>query len=431
MRARENAKRKITDEPRLVEDHASEGRMAPVTFEAVEKVYPDGTRAVAGLDLEIPDGEFMVLVGPSGCGKTTALRMVAGLEEITAGTIRIGDRVVNGLEPRKRDVAMVFQNYALYPNMTVYENIAFGLRMRKVEKAKIRERVDQMARVLGLSDLLGRRPGQLSGGQRQRVAMGRAIVRDPSVFLMDEPLSNLDAKLRVQMRGEIARIQGELNATTIYVTHDQVEAMTMGSRVAVLRKGELLQVASPRDLYERPTNLFVASFIGSPSMNLVEARIDRRNGALVCVVAGQALPIPESILTVRPRLGDYVGRTVALGIRPEHLGDGAAAVNGAAAEPGRLRGNVLATELLGSELLVHAQIDAPAVATAEVREVAADVDAAALRDLEREATTRHATVIGRFNAQSTVARGTTVDLAVDTRALQFFDLETEFAITDV
>jgi multiple sugar transport system ATP-binding protein len=403
--------------------------MAPVTFETVEKVYPDGTRAVAGLDLEIADGEFMVLVGPSGCGKTTALRMVAGLEEITAGTIRIGDRVVNGLEPRKRDVAMVFQNYALYPNMTVYENIAFGLRMRKVEKAKIRERVDQMARVLGLSDLLGRRPGQLSGGQRQRVAMGRAIVRDPSVFLMDEPLSNLDAKLRVQMRGEIARIQGELNATTIYVTHDQVEAMTMGSRVAVLRRGELLQVASPRDLYERPTNLFVASFIGSPSMNLVEARIDRRDGGLVCVVAGQTLPIPESILTVRPRLGDYVGRTVALGIRPEHLGDGAA-VNGAVAEAARLRGRVLATELLGSELLVHAQIDAPAVATAEVREVAADVDAAALRDLEREATTRHATLVGRFDAQSTVARGNTVDMAVDTRALHFFDLETELAIAD-
>src|SRR3954447_1928428 len=243
--------------------------MATVGFESVEKVYPDGTRAVAGLDLDIADGEFMVLVGPSGCGKTTALRMVAGLEEITGGTIRIGDRVVNGLEPRKRDVAMVFQNYALYPNMTVYDNIAFGLRMRKVEKARIRERVDQMARVLGLSELLQRRPAQLSGGQRQRVAMGRAIVRDPSVFLMDEPLSNLDAKLRVQMRTEVSRIQQRLGTTTVYVTHDQTEALTLGDRVAVMRSGQLQQVGTPMDLYNDPVNLFVAGFIGSPAMNFM------------------------------------------------------------------------------------------------------------------------------------------------------------------
>src|SRR3954454_4051353 len=326
--------------------------MATVGFESVEKVYPDGTRAVAGIDLEIADGEFMVLVGPSGCGKTTALRMVAGLEEITGGTIRIGDRVVNGLEPRKRDVAMVFQNYALYPNMTVYDNIAFGLRMRKVEKARIRERVDQMARVLGLTELLQRRPAQLSGGQRQRVGGGRAFVRARGVFLMAEPLSNLDAKLRVQMRAEIARIQGELKATTIYVTHDQVEAMTMGTRVAVMRKGVLQQVASPRDLYERPTNLFVASFIGSPSMNLVEARIDRGDGGLVCTIGDQALPIPDTVVDARPALGGYVGRTVALGMRPEHLGD-AVLLNGARPDAARLRGRVLATELLGSELLVH------------------------------------------------------------------------------
>src|SRR3954453_4008338 len=243
--------------------------MATVTFETVEKVYPDGTRAVHGLDLEIADGEFMVLGGPSGCGKTTALRMVAGLEEITGGTIRIGDLVVNGLEPRKRDVAMVFQNYALYPNMTVYDNIAFGLRMRKVEKARIREAVDQMARVLGLSELLQRRPAQLSGGQRQRVAMGRAIVRDPSVFLMDEPLSNLDAKLRVETRSNIAQLQARLGTTTLYVTHDQVEAMTMGHRVAILKEGGWLQqVDTPRNLYDRPENAFVAGFIGSPAMNL-------------------------------------------------------------------------------------------------------------------------------------------------------------------
>jgi multiple sugar transport system ATP-binding protein len=256
--------------------------------------------------------------------------------------------------------------------------------------------------------------------------MGRAIVRDPSVFLMDEPLSNLDAKLRVQMRAEIARIQGELKATTIYVTHDQVEAMTMGTRVAVMRKGVLQQVASPRDLYERPTNLFVASFIGSPSMNLVEAKIDRGDAGLVCVIGDQALPIPDALIDARPALGGYVGRTVALGMRPEHLAD-AALLNGARPEAARLRGRVLATELLGSELLVHAEIDAPAVATAEVREVAADVDVAALGELEREATSK-ATLVGRFDAQSEVARGDLVEIAVVTRALQFFDLETENAI---
>ena len=263
--------------------------MARVAFEHAGKVYEDGTRALADFNLEIADGEFMVLVGPSGCGKTTALRMVAGLEAISEGAIRIGDKVVNALEPRKRDLAMVFQNYALYPHMSVYRNIGFGLKLRKTPPSEIRRRVEEIARVLGIVELLDKKPRQLSGGQRQRVAMGRAIIRDPQAFLMDEPLSNLDAKLRVQMRAEIARIQREVNATTIYVTHDQVEAMTMGDRVAVLRKGVLQQVATPQQLYGSPTNLFVASFIGSPAMNLVQARLERQDGGLVCRLGDQAL----------------------------------------------------------------------------------------------------------------------------------------------
>jgi multiple sugar transport system ATP-binding protein len=265
--------------------------MATVTFDSVGKVFADGTRALGDLNLEIEDGEFLVFVGPSGCGKTTALRMVAGLEEITEGEIRIGDRVVNDLEPRDRNIAMVFQNYALYPHMSVYDNISFGLRMQKVPKGRIDQRVREMSRVLGLDSLLGRKPRQLSGGQRQRVAMGRAIVRDPAVFLMDEPLSNLDARLRVQMRAEIARIQHELGATTIYVTHDQIEAMTMGQRVAVLSKGELQQIDGPQEIYDRPVNLFVASFIGSPAMNLVDAGLEARGGGFVAHVGDQEIEL--------------------------------------------------------------------------------------------------------------------------------------------
>src|SRR6516164_8608534 len=290
--------------------------MAPVAFSGVGKVYRDGTRALIDFTLEVADGEFMVFVGPSGCGKTTALRMVAGLEDITEGEVRIAGRVVNGLHPRKRDVAMVFQNYALYPHMTVYKNIAFALKVRKTPPSEIRRRVEEAARILGLTPELKRKPAQLSGGQRQRVAMGRAIVRDPDVFLMDEPLSNLDAKLRVQMRAEISRIQHELGATTIYVTHDQIEAMTMGDRVAVLRKGELQQVAEPQALYDTPANLFVASFIGSPEMNLVEAELERTDGGLVCVLGGQRLPVPAELVQARPGLEAYVGRTIGLGVRP-------------------------------------------------------------------------------------------------------------------
>ena len=400
--------------------------MARVAFEHAGKVYEDGTRALADFNLEIADGEFMVLVGPSGCGKTTALRMVAGLEAISEGAIRIGDKVVNALEPRKRDLAMVFQNYALYPHMSVYRNIGFGLKLRKTPPGEIRRRVEEIARVLGIVELLDKKPRQLSGGQRQRVAMGRAIIRDPQAFLMDEPLSNLDAKLRVQMRAEIARIQREVNATTIYVTHDQVEAMTMGDRVAVLRKGVLQQVATPQQLYGSPTNLFVASFIGSPAMNLVQARLERQDGGLVCRLGDQALALPEQVVAARPGLGAHVGRTIGLGIRPEHLHD-AALTDGAAAGP-KLRGRVVTTELLGSELLAHLEVAVAPVVTEEVLEVAEDVDRALSEDLRAEARGQRSVFVGRFDARSTVRVGDEVAATVDTDRLHFFDLGTELAL---
>ena len=276
--------------------------MAVVTFRGVAKVYPGGARAVSGMDLEIGDGEFVVLVGPSGCGKTTALRMLAGLETITEGTITIGDRVVNHMAPRDRDIAMVFQNYALYPHLKVYDNIAFGLRLRKVPKDEIDKRVRHAAEVLGLEDFLDRKPRALSGGQRQRVAMGRAIVREPQAFLMDEPLSNLDAKLRVQMRSEIGALQRDLGVTTLYVTHDQVEAMTMGDRVAVMRKGELQQVAPPQELYDRPVSLFVAGFIGSPTMNMVEATVEQDDDRLAVSIGDQRLALADEAVQAHPAL---------------------------------------------------------------------------------------------------------------------------------
>ena len=299
--------------------------MAGVTFDQVSKIYPDGTRAVSGMELEIDDGEFMVLVGPSGCGKTTALRMVAGLEEISEGVVKIGDRVVNHVPPRDRDIAMVFQSYALYPHLSVYDNIAFGLKLKKEKKAEIEQRVQEAARILGLEPFLKRKPRALSGGQRQRVAMGRAIVRQPQAFLMDEPLSNLDAKLRVQMRAEIARLQGDLGTTTIYVTHDQVEAMTMGDRVAVMRKGELQQVASPQELYDHPVNLFVGGFIGSPAMNMVEATLERADGGFAAQLGSHRIALGEETLSARPALRAYEGKKVILGIRPEDLEDAALA----------------------------------------------------------------------------------------------------------
>src|SRR5205823_1119862 len=287
----------------------------------VAKVYPDGTQAVHDLELEIQDAELMVLVGPSGCGKTTALRMLAGLEEITEGEIRIGDRVVNDLTPRDRDIAMVFQSYALYPHMSVADNLAFGLKLRKLPKQEVKERVQRAARILQIEDFLKRKPRALSGGRRQRVAMGRAIAREPQAFLMDEPLSNLDAKLRVQMRAEIHQLQRRLGVTTIYVTHDQVEAMTMGDRVAVMQAGHLQQVDTPQVLYEQPVNEFVAGFIGSPSINLVEAQLERSNGGLVASFGGHRLAVDDQLARNRSGLSQYTGRTVILGIRPEDFED--------------------------------------------------------------------------------------------------------------
>src|SRR5581483_11815084 len=297
------------------------GVVARVAFEQVSKVFGDGTRAVDRLELTVEDGEFMVLVGPSGCGKTTALRMVAGLEEISDGVVRIGERVVNDLSPKSRDIAMVFQSYALYPHLSVRDNVGFPLRIKKVPREERARRVDEAARILDLEPYLDRKPRALSGGQRQRVAMGRAIVRQPAAFLMDEPLSNLDAKLRVQMRAEIAGLQRDLGVTTIYVTHDQVEAMTMGDRVAVMRKGELQQVADPQTLYDRPVNLFVGGFIGSPAMNMLEATLERRNGGLVAKLGGESIELDEDTLAMHPALRSYEGREVVLGIRPEDLED--------------------------------------------------------------------------------------------------------------
>ena len=394
-----------------------------MTFEDVNKIYLDGTRAVSNFDLEIQDGEFMVLVGPSGCGKTTALRMVAGLEEISQGVLRIGDRVVNHVPSRDRDIAMVFQSYALYPHLTVYDNIAFGLKLRKTPKGEVRARVQKAAELLGLTDHLDRKPRALSGGQRQRVAMGRAIVREPAAFLMDEPLSNLDAKLRVQMRAEISQLQTSLGVTTIYVTHDQVEAMTMGDRVAVMRKGELLQVAAPQELYDRPVNLFVGGFIGSPAMNLIEATLQRENGGMTAVAGSQRVPLGEETLSVRPALRDYEGRQVVLGIRPEDLED--ASLEEASGSQPSLRGNVNLREALGSEVMVHFTIDASPASTEDVRELARDVGSEAPTGSEQEAT-----LVGRFSARTKVRDGETVEVAVDTRALHFFEPDSGLGIYD-
>jgi multiple sugar transport system ATP-binding protein len=401
--------------------------MAGVTFEGVGKVYPDGTRAVSDVDLEINDGEFMVLVGPSGCGKTTALRMVAGLEDISEGVLRIGDRVVNHVPPRDRDIAMVFQSYALYPHLSVYDNIAFGLKLRKEKKSEIDKRVHEAAHVLGLEPFLKRKPRALSGGQRQRVAMGRAIVRRPQAFLMDEPLSNLDAKLRVQTRAEIAKLQNDLGTTTIYVTHDQIEAMTMGDRVAVMRKGELQQVAPPQELYDRPVNLFVGGFIGSPAMNMVEATLAKSNGGYAVEAGGQRIVLGQELITSRPALPAYEGKKLVLGIRPEELEDATLVADTPADR--RLKGKVELTEALGSEIMAHFTIDAPPALTEDVKELALDVgDERAVSD---EAESRqHTTMVGRFDPRSKVKEGETLEVAVDTRGLHFFDPDSGLGIYD-
>jgi multiple sugar transport system ATP-binding protein len=401
--------------------------VAQVAFDRVSKIYPDGTRAVNDVNLEIQDGEFMVLVGPSGCGKTTALRMVAGLEDISEGALRIGDRIVNHVPSRDRDIAMVFQSYALYPHLSVYENIAFGLRLRKMSKQEIDERVHRAARVLGLEEYLKRKPRALSGGQRQRVAMGRAIVREPAAFLMDEPLSNLDAKLRVQTRAEIAKLQKDLGVTTIYVTHDQIEAMTMGDRVAVMRKGELQQVDDPQTLYDRPLNLFVGGFIGSPAMNMLDAQIASQNGGLAAKIGDQTIALGNETLEHRPALRNYDGKRVIIGIRPEDLED--AALETDAPADRRLNGRLELREALGSEIMAHFAIKGAHAETDETRELARDSGAEGTEP-QIGVGEGEAIIVGRFGARSRIKEGDTVTAVVDTRALHFFDPETGSGIYD-
>jgi multiple sugar transport system ATP-binding protein len=388
--------------------------VADIEFQGVAKVYADGTRAVDDFNLHIEDGEFMVFVGPSGCGKTTALRMVAGLEEISEGTIRIGDRIVNDVSPKERDVAMVFQSYALYPHMTVEENLAFGLKLRKLSKEEIGRRVHGAASTLGLEEFLQRKPRALSGGQRQRVAMGRAIVREPHAYLMDEPLSNLDAKLRVQMRAEIHKLQRELGVTTIYVTHDQIEAMTMGDRVAVMRTGHLQQVDNPERLYEHPANQFVAGFIGSPAMNMVEARLNRTGGDLIVDFGKFRLVVDPELVAARPALLNYDGRKVILGIRPEEFEDAAFT---APAPPERTLDAVVSLrEALGSEVLLHFSVAVTSTPAPDASEF--------IESLGDEGSI----FVARVHPQTKAREGEPLRLVVNTKRLHFFDVDTGLAI---
>jgi multiple sugar transport system ATP-binding protein len=393
--------------------------MADVVFDQVDKVFEGGVHAVKGLSLEIRDGEFLVLVGPSGCGKTTALRMVAGLEEISDGTVSIGGRVVNELDPKERDVAMVFQNYALYPHLSVYENIAFGLRLRRAKKDVVDERVKWAARLLDLTPYLGRRPKELSGGQRQRVAMGRAIVRQPQVFLMDEPLSNLDAKLRVQMRADIAKLQRDLGTTTIYVTHDQVEAMTMGDRVAVMSGGELQQVERPQRLYDEPANLFVAAFIGTPPMNLLGATVSTRNGTVEIALGDQRLPLSDKTAKRYPGVRGYEGRSVVLGVRADDL------------HLARVRDDLPTIdarlellEALGSQSMAYFKVDAPTVRPG-VDQVDEELEAEEQESGEG-VTAARPNFVASFTAEEAVSLrlDEKVPVAVDVGQLHFFDEET-------
>jgi multiple sugar transport system ATP-binding protein len=394
---------------------------ASVILDQLTKTYPTGVTAVRDLNLHIDAGEFVVLVGPSGCGKTTALRMVAGLERISAGTLRFGDRVVNDVPPRQRDVAMVFQSYALYPHLTVAENIGFSLENKKIPKPERQRRVRDTAAILGLTGQLNRKPRQLSGGQKQRVAMGRAIVREPAIFLMDEPLSNLDAKLRVQMRAEMLAVHRRVGATTLYVTHDQTEAMTMGDRVAVLRDGVLQQAAPPRELYDRPANLFVATFIGSPAMNLYPARLDIEGDTAELILGRQRLTLPPAVVKQSTELASFNGTELIVGIRPEVLADPAS--TGAPATAGAsLTAEVELVEVLGTEQLVHFQLDVPRIGD--------EPTALAPGDDPPEPPDRPAPPAGiaRVSPRATITPHSRAVLAVDTERLHFFHPATGAAI---
>jgi len=404
--------------------------VAEITLDRLTKIYPDGTEAVTGLDLEIGDGEFVVFVGPSGCGKTTALRMIAGLETITDGTVKIEGEVVNDLPPKDRDIAMVFQNYALYPHMNAAANMGFALKMRGVSREEVENRVREAAVVLGLTDALNKKPRTLSGGQRQRVAMGRAIVRQPQAFLMDEPLSNLDAKLRVEMRAEIARLQRDLNVTTVYVTHDQTEAMTMGDRVAVMRNGLLQQVAAPQVLYEHPRNLFVAEFIGSPAMNVVMAELARSDGDVWVSFGDHRLRLDPSTAERRPALYGFEGRRVIMGIRPEDMED--AALLSETHEDRRLSIVCDIREDMGSEVYVHFNVPAEPVASKELFEALvtdAPEDAEARLAAERARGTG-VSFVGRLDRETQAREQEQLEIEVDVARLHFFDPETGLAIED-
>ncbi len=379
--------------------------MANITLQNIDKVYDNGFRAVDQLSLEIQDGEFLVLVGPSGCGKSTALRMIAGLEAISSGDLLIGDLRVNDLEPKDRDIAMVFQSYALYPHLSVRDNIAFPLKLRKLPKDEIKRRVDEAARILELTDNLDRKPGRLSGGQRQRVAMGRAIVRQPQAFLMDEPLSNLDAKLRVQMRAEISRLQHTLNVTTVYVTHDQIEAMTMGDRVAVMSKGVLQQIDTPEELYNNPQNTFVAAFIGSPQMNLLSGALSIANGMATVTLGGVTLTLPPRYLAEHRDLAGFIGKEVVVGVRPEHL------TECADGDLNSINGEVDIRESLGSEVIVYVKVQAKQVHMSNTENTSAD-----------------GAIVAKLGPSTKLRPGQSATLAINVDNLHLFDAESGFAI---
>ena len=403
--------------------------MARIDFRELTKTFPGGTKAVDSLDLEIADGEFMVLVGPSGSGKTTVLRIAAGLEEATAGEVWIGDEIVNDFPPMDRNIAMVFQSYALYPHMTVYENMAFGLKLHGLRKREIEPRVTSAATMLGIDDLLKRKPGQLSGGQRQRVAMGRAIVREPAAFLMDEPLSNLDAKLRVEMRAYLATLHQRLQTTTLYVTHDQTEAMTMGDRVAVMHRGRLQQVDVPQSLYDHPVNLFVAGFIGSPAMNLVQSSLTEQNGGIEAAFGPVRLRLPETVLASRPALRGYVGKPVVVGLRPEDIEDAAFVPS---ANGSTLDVDVSLAEPMGAELIAHFPLDASPVSSVAGAAVVggddADADDTAAQALMAADAGTDTIVTARLSPRSRAQSGEPLRVALDAERLHFFDPETEDSI---